>query len=117
NTGISIQNCQIGAQSVTYLGRPWKQYSRTVIMQSSLDGSIHPAGWFPWAGGSSPSSIYYGEYSNSGPGSSTSGRVNWPGYHSSLTSVEAQKFTVGSFISGNVWLPPTGVAFDSGLGG
>ncbi|KAL3572883.1 hypothetical protein D5086_026787 [Populus alba] len=117
NTGISIQNCKIEAQSVTYLGRPWKEYSRTVVMQSLLDGSIDPEGWFPWAGGSSPKSIYYGEYSNSGPGSSTSGRVTWPGYHSSLTSEEAQRFTVGSFISGNVWLPPTGVAFDSGLGG
>ncbi|KAB5527595.1 hypothetical protein DKX38_021442 [Salix brachista] len=117
NTGISIQNCKIEGQAVTYLGRPYKEYSRTVILQSFLDGSVDPAGWFPWVGGSSPSSIYYGEYMNSGPGSSTSDRVTWPGYHSSLTSTEAEKFTVSSFIGGNVWLPPTGVAFDSGLGG
>ncbi|KAJ6680394.1 PECTINESTERASE [Salix purpurea] len=117
NTGISIQNCKIEGEGVTYLGRPYKQYSRTVILQSFLDGSVDPAGWFPWVGGSSPSSIYYGEYMNSGPGSSTSDRVTWPGYHSSLTSTEAEKFTVSSFIGGDVWLPPTGVAFDSGLGG
>lgn len=119
NTGISIHNCKIvaaGASSKsTYLGRPWKQYSRTVVMQSFLDDSINPAGWYPWSGGSAPKSIYYGEYMNSGPGSSVSGRVNWPGYHGTLTSTEAQKFTVGSLIAGNLWLPSTGVSFDSGL--
>ncbi|KAJ6871830.1 LOW QUALITY PROTEIN: pectinesterase/pectinesterase inhibitor 35 [Populus alba x Populus x berolinensis] len=106
NTGISIQNCKIEAQSVTYLGRPWKEYSRTVVMQSLLDGSIDPAGWFPWAGGSSPKSIYYGEYSNSGPGSSTSGRVTWPGYHSSLTSEEAQGSRLVVSLAGMFGCPP-----------
>ncbi|KAG5231931.1 pectinesterase/pectinesterase inhibitor [Salix suchowensis] len=105
NTGISIQNCKIEGEGVTYLGRPYKQYSRTVILQSFLDGSVDPAGWFPWVGGSSPSSIYYGEYMNSGPGSSTSDRVTWPGYHSSLTSTEAEKFTVSSFIGGMFGCP------------
>ncbi|KAJ4830641.1 hypothetical protein Tsubulata_043598 [Turnera subulata] len=115
NTGISIHNCRINAGSVTYLGRPWKQYSRTVFMQSALAGSIHPSGWYPWAGGNNPKSVYYGEYQNSGPGASTSGRVKWPGYHPVLTSSEAQGFTVGGLIAGNQWLPSTGVSYDSGL--
>ncbi|XP_041010248.1 pectinesterase-like [Juglans microcarpa x Juglans regia] len=124
NTGISIHNCKIEAASdlapvqskfATYLGRPWKQYSRTVIMQSSLGGLIHQAGWSPWSGSFALKTLYYGEYMNSGPGASTSGRVKWPGYHSSLTSAEAQTFTVAGFIAGNLWLPSTGVSFDSGL--
>ncbi|KAG6730937.1 hypothetical protein I3842_01G105200 [Carya illinoinensis] len=124
NTGISIHNCKIAAASdlapvqskfATYLGRPWKQHSRTVIMQSSLGGLIHPAGWSPWSGSFALNTLYYGEYMNSGPGASTSGRVKWPGYHSSLTSAEAQTFTVAGFIAGNLWLPSTGVSFDSGL--
>ncbi|EOA26918.1 hypothetical protein CARUB_v10023013mg [Capsella rubella] len=115
NTGISIQNCKITAESMTYLGRPWKAYSRTVVMQSFLGGSIDPSGWSPWSGGFGLKSLYYGEYGNTGPGSSVSGRVKWTGYHSALTVTEAEKFTVAGFIGGNMWLPSTGVSFDSGL--
>ncbi|EFH56278.1 pectinesterase family protein [Arabidopsis lyrata subsp. lyrata] len=115
NTGISIQNCRITAESMTYLGRPWKEYSRTVVMQSFIGGSIHPSGWSPWSGGFGLKSLFYGEFENSGPGSSVSGRVKWSGYHSSLTLTEAEKFTVAVFIDGNMWLPSTGVSFDSGL--
>ncbi|XP_059447650.1 pectinesterase-like [Corylus avellana] len=124
NTGISIHNCKISAASdfapvkdkfSTYLGRPWKQYSRTIIMQSFLDDIIHPSGWSPWSGNFGLKTLYYGEYMNSGPGASTSGRVKWPGYRASLTSNEAQGFTVAGFIAGHLWLPSTGVSFDSGL--
>ncbi|KAJ7979106.1 Pectinesterase [Quillaja saponaria] len=124
NTGISLHNCKITAASdlvavrskfETFLGRPWQQYSRTVIMQSFLDDLIHPSGWSPWSGGFALKTLYFGEYMNSGPGASTRARVKWQGYHASLTSIEAQGFTVGGFIGGNLWLPSTGVSFDSGL--
>ncbi|EXB97446.1 putative pectinesterase/pectinesterase inhibitor 35 [Morus notabilis] len=117
NTGISIHNCRISAApgSQTYLGRPWKQYSRTVIMESYLDGSISPSGWYPWSGGFALKTLFYAEYRNTGPGASTGRRVNWAGYHPSLTAPQANSFTVAGFISGNAWLPSTGVSFDSGL--
>ncbi|CAL1404616.1 unnamed protein product [Linum trigynum] len=122
NTGFSIHNCRVeaapdlpGGSRSTYLGRPWKEYSRTVIMQSQLGGHINPAGWFPWSGGFALKTLYYAEYLNSGPGAGTSGRVGWPGYHRALAPLDASKFTVGQFITGNSWLPSTGVAFDSGL--
>lgn len=124
NTGISIHDCKIGAASdsvpleskpTTFLGRPWKQYSRTVVMQSLLDGSIHPLGWSPWSGDFALKTLFYGEYQNSGPGAPIAGRVQWASYHGSLTSAQAQSFTVAQFISGNLWLPSTGVSFDSGL--
>ncbi|TXG72926.1 hypothetical protein EZV62_001505 [Acer yangbiense] len=124
NTGISIHNCRIVPASdlapskskfVTYLGRPWKKYSRTVVMQTYLDDVIHPSGWSAWSGNFALGTLYYGEYMNTGPGASTSGRVRWASYHSSLTPTQAQAFTVAAFISGNLWLPSTGVSFDSGL--
>ena len=34
----------------TFLGRPWKQYSRTVFMKISIGGVIDPAGWLEWDG-------------------------------------------------------------------
>ncbi|XP_074562904.1 putative pectinesterase/pectinesterase inhibitor 35 [Curcuma longa] len=120
NTGISIQKCRIqGAADLggtpTYLGRPWKKYARTVVMQTYMDDSIESAGWEEWSGSFALSTLYYGEYANTGPGASVSGRVKWAGVHSSLSAAEASKFTVAEFIVGDYWLPSTGVGFTSGL--
>ncbi|KAI3704839.1 hypothetical protein L1987_75068 [Smallanthus sonchifolius] len=124
NTGISIHACRLLAQPdleaskasfPTYLGRPWKLYSRTVYMQSYMGDHIHPRGWLEWDGTFALDTLYYGEYMNSGPGSATGQRVKWPGYRVITTTVEAIRFTVGQFIYGSSWLPSTGVAFSAGL--
>uniref|UniRef100_A0A7N0UZA8 Pectinesterase n=1 Tax=Kalanchoe fedtschenkoi TaxID=63787 RepID=A0A7N0UZA8_KALFE len=124
NTGISILNCRVTASSElrpvqgsvrTYLGRPWKRYSRTLFMKSELGSLISPAGWMPWSGSFALGTLYYGEYANTGPGASTGNRVNWGGYHKALSTSEASKFTVGNFIAGNSWLPGTDVPFSAGL--
>ncbi|KAL3814934.1 hypothetical protein ACJIZ3_016202 [Penstemon smallii] len=124
NTGISIQNCRVTAApdlrpvqgSVrTYLGRPWKSYSRTVFMKTSLDSLIAPAGWMPWSGNFALDTLYYGEYANTGPGSSTTNRVKWRGYRVITSVSEASRFTAGNFIAGSSWLPGTNVPFTSGL--
>ncbi|XP_059654405.1 probable pectinesterase/pectinesterase inhibitor 20 [Cornus florida] len=124
NTGISIHNCNIRAASdlansgngktKTFLGRPWEGYARTVFMQSFLDGLIDAAGWLEWNGEVPPPTLYYGEFGNTGAGSGTGGRVAWPGFHV-MSAADAAKFTVGSFISGDAWLPATGVPFAAGL--
>ncbi|XP_061363160.1 pectinesterase 2-like [Gastrolobium bilobum] len=124
NTGISIHNCRVTAASdlklvqssvKTYLGRPWQQYSRTVFMKTSLDSLINPAGWLEWSGNFALNTLYYGEYMNTGPGSSTTNRVKWSGYHVITSASEASKFTVANFIAGNSWLPSTRVPFTSSL--
>ncbi|KAK4791911.1 hypothetical protein SAY86_022346 [Trapa natans] len=121
NTGISIHNCRVtGASDLqssakTYLGRPWKAYSRTVFMKTYLDSLINSAGWLPWSGNFALNTLYYGEYMNTGPGSSTASRVSWGGFHVITSAAEASKFTVGSFIAGGSWLPATGVPYTSGL--
>ncbi|RWR96451.1 putative pectinesterase/pectinesterase inhibitor 61 [Cinnamomum micranthum f. kanehirae] len=124
NTGISIHNCQILPASdlvpvkssyPTYLGRPWKLYSRTVYLLSYMGDHINPAGWLEWDGNFALDTLYYGEYMNSGPGAAVGKRVRWPGYRVITSTVEASKFTVGQFIFGSSWLPSTGVAFVAGL--
>ena len=124
NTGFSIQNCRIIPSSdfspvkhsfTSYLGRPWKQYSRAVVMESTIDDAIASRGWIEWPGaGGYSKSLYFAEYANAGPGAGTSGRVTWPGFHV-IGRDEAVKFTVDNFIAGKLWLPSTGVTFDSGL--
>ncbi|GLJ10951.1 hypothetical protein SUGI_0138680 [Cryptomeria japonica] len=123
NTGISIQNCKISGEAdliasiatfPTYLGRPWKLYSRTVIMLSELNDIINPAGWLEWDGDFALSTLYYAEYQNFGAGAVVNGRVTWPGYKVITDEHEALKFTVGKFI-GTSWLKATGIPFDEGL--
>ncbi|XP_021808219.1 probable pectinesterase/pectinesterase inhibitor 7 [Prunus avium] len=123
NTGTSIQNCTIKptpdlASSnftvKTYLGRPWKEYSRTVYMQTFMASLIDPAGWLAWSGDFALSTLYYAEYNNTGPGSNTTKRVTWPGYHV-INSTVAANFTVTNFLMGDNWLPETGVPYTGGL--
>lgn len=125
NTGTSIQQCNLTpsldlkpvlGSFKTFLGRPWKEYSRTVVMQSFLDSHIDPTGWAPWDDKQSTlNNLYYGEYMNNGPGAGTSMRVKWAGYHVITSAAEATKFTVAQLIQGGVWLTNTGVAFTEGL--
>ncbi|KAK7269669.1 hypothetical protein RIF29_22403 [Crotalaria pallida] len=123
NTGTSIQNATIKPASdlapkvgtvQTYLGRPWKEYSRTVFMQSFMDSFINPAGWHDWNGTFALSTLYYAEYNNTGPGSNTTNRVTWSGYHV-INATDAANFTVSNFLSGDNWIPQTGVPYLSGL--
>lgn len=123
-TGFSIQFCNISADSdllpsvnstYTYLGRPWKTYSRTVIMQSYMSNVIRPQGWLEWNGNISLDTLYYGEYMNYGPGAGLGSRVSWPGFHAINQSSQAANYTVGKFIEGNLWLPSTGIKYTSGL--
>lgn len=124
NTGISILNCKVTAASdlipvissfKTYLGRPWKEYSRTVFMTSYLGDLIDPAGWLEWNATFALKTLYYGEYLNRGPGSNTTARVKWPGFRVINSSTVASQFTVGAFIQGDEWLNATNIPYFSGL--
>lgn len=116
NTGISIHNSRVMAapdlKSVqglfkTFLGRPWREYSRTVYLMCFFDSLIDPAGWLEWNEDFALRTLYYGEYRNVGPGSWTERRVRWDGYRV-ITSVR-------NFIKGESWLPSTHVPFKSGI--
>ncbi|KAK9060544.1 hypothetical protein SSX86_021248 [Deinandra increscens subsp. villosa] len=124
NTGIVIQSSTIGGTDdllsvlssfPTYLGRPWKTYSRTVVMQSTITDVINPAGWYPWNGDFALDTLYYGEYDNTGDGADTSNRVTWPGYHVITDATVASNFTAGNFIDGGDWLGDTGFPYSLGL--
>ncbi|PIA36516.1 hypothetical protein AQUCO_03300002v1 [Aquilegia coerulea] len=119
-TGFSIQFSNISSDFIpsskksAFLGRPWREYARTVFMQSYLGDIIRPEGWKPWNDTMRLDKLYYGEYRNSGPGANLDRRVKWPGYHV-MNSSEAESFTVANFINGDLWLPSTSVTYAGGL--
>ncbi|VAH38092.1 unnamed protein product [Triticum turgidum subsp. durum] len=115
-TGIVLQGCKIVPEDAlfpvrqtvpSYLGRPWKEYSRTVVMESTIGDLIKPEGWSEWMGDFGLKTLYYAEYANTGPGAGTSKRVTWPGYRV-IGQAEATQFTAGVFIDGMSWLKNTG---------
>ncbi|KAK8449794.1 hypothetical protein SEVIR_7G269750v4 [Setaria viridis] len=116
-TGIVLQSCRIvpeqelfpvRLQIASYLGRPWKEYARTVVMESTIGDLIKPEGWAEWMGDIGLKTLYYAEYANTGPGAGTSKRVNWPGYRGIIGQAEATQFTAGVFIDAMTWLKATG---------
>ncbi|XP_020083425.1 probable pectinesterase/pectinesterase inhibitor 12 [Ananas comosus] len=123
DTGISIQNCSIVASDElrssnlsvkTYLGRPWKPYSRTVYIKSYMDDIVDPAGWTEWPGSQILDKLYYGEYKNRGPGSRVGARVTWPGHHV-MDYRDATNFSVSNFIRDDEWLNSTSFPYDKNI--
>ncbi|PWA43995.1 pectinesterase [Artemisia annua] len=125
-TGLVIQHCHIMAdpklfparsQVKSYLGRPLKEYSRTIVMESVVDDFIQPDGWLPWQGTFALDTCFYGEYANVGGGAGTDRRVKWKGFKVIKDRNEAMRYTAGAFVQGNGWLKGTGAPFYLGLKG
>ncbi|XP_020113241.1 pectinesterase [Ananas comosus] len=124
NTGISIHACRVRPAGdftavkgsyKSYLGRPWKEFSRTVVMKTDIDGLVHPEGWARWEGEFAIGTLYYAEYMNTGDGASTEMRVKWPGFHVLQQASDAAPFSVERFIDGKLWIPESGVPFWLGV--
>ncbi|GER36120.1 plant invertase/pectin methylesterase inhibitor [Striga asiatica] len=125
NTGIVIQGCRIQAdndlrpvqaQFPTYLGRPWGQYARTVVMQTEISDVVWPEGWYRWNNSNyGLNTCFFAEYENTGDGANTSHRVTWHGFRVLAGDEEAEPFTAAEFIAGGEWLPDTGFPFSLGL--
>ncbi|KAG7609923.1 Pectinesterase inhibitor domain [Arabidopsis suecica] len=125
NTGFALHSCRIRTDSdlspvkhkySSYLGRPWRKYSRAIVMESYIDDAIAEEGWAGWldSGDEVLKTLYFGEFKNYGPKARISKRVTWEGFHS-IGFEEANYFSVGKFLDGVSWLPSTGVSFTSGI--
>lgn len=121
-TGIVLHNCRILADKKlvpyrfkvkSYLGRPWKEYSRTIVIESTIGDLIHPDGWLPWEGDFALRTLYYVEYGNKGPGAVVKARVKWPGYKV-IDRRQALKYTIGPFLQGD-WVKKAGIPVHFGL--
>lgn len=122
--GFCFQSCTVAADEElaahaktvqTFLGRPWKPFSRVVFMESTVSQVVDPKGWLAWESQEPPDTIFYAEYDNNGPGAATGGRVKWRGFHGELDASQASAFTVDRFINGDKGMPRTGVQYTPGL--
>ncbi|XP_022150325.1 probable pectinesterase/pectinesterase inhibitor 44 [Momordica charantia] len=114
NVTVSPEIVSSKNKVTVFLGRPWRTYSMVAFIESFLDDVVQPKGWLEWPG-TPVNLLFYAEYKNSGTGSETSNRVDWPGFHLFSYAAEVANFTVENFIDGTQWLPETGIPFRTGL--
>ncbi|KAI3515773.1 hypothetical protein L1887_14677 [Cichorium endivia] len=84
----------------TFLGRPWKEFSRSVFVRCKLEALVSPLGWMPWDGDFALKTLYFGEFGNSGLGSNISGRVMWS---SQIPLDHVTTYSLQNFIQGDDW--------------
>ncbi|KAK6391431.1 hypothetical protein LTR65_004595 [Meristemomyces frigidus] len=103
-TGTSTYGSTTG---LSYLGRPYSNYSIAVYMNSYIDSQINSAGWSIWqTGNPQTSNVMFGEYNNSGPSSwqATTARAS---FATNLTEAQAQSYTLSTWIGDTTWLDTT----------
>lgn len=91
--GYVFQNCRFHSNCPNrsvYLGRPWRNYAQTIILNSYLGPHIREEGWHDWNKLQARSTVFYGEYGNFGPGSVPEKR---PGWIHQLSKEEASVYT------------------------
>lgn len=105
--GYVFLSCRLtAADSATrvYLGRPWRNYAKTVFLNCELGDHIRPEGWHNWNKPDAGNTVLYAEFNSSGPGASPSTRVPWS---KQLTENEARAYTVEKVLAGHDdWVIP-----------
>lgn len=80
------------------LGRPWREWAKTVFLDCGLGAHIHPSGWMDWE--KPHGHFYYAEYRSSGAGSAPGRRAL---FSRQLTDGEAAGYTMENVLGG--WIP------------
>lgn len=92
--GYVFSNCRFisgGApEGSCYLGRPWREYAKTVLLNCTIGPHIKPEGWHDWDKPLFHTEGYYAEYGSGGPRAA---------YVHLLTAEEAQRYTYEAFIA------------------
>lgn len=86
-----------------YLGRPWREFAKTVFINTYMGEHIRAEGWHNWGSEAKEKTTFYAEYNSSGPGAKIDQRVKWAKV---LTSQEAEEYTVENVLRGkDGWNP------------
>jgi pectinesterase len=78
--GFVFLNCKLttnAANESYYLGRPWRNYAKTVFVKCQMGAHIKPIGWHNWSKPEAETTTFYAEYLSTGAGANASSRVSW----------------------------------------
>lgn len=91
--GYVMQNCRFTGNcpaQTAYLGRPWREFARTVLLNCYIGSHICAEGWHDWGKTDAHDTVFYAEYQSHGPAADMTKRPAWV---KSLTPDEAKHFT------------------------
>ncbi|MBL3656106.1 pectin esterase [Fulvivirga sp. 2943] len=97
--GFVFLDCGLTADrdvNKVYLGRPWRQYAKTVFVHCNLGDFILPEGWHNWSNPAAERTAFYAEFQNNGNGYHPQKRVPWS---HQLRKSEAKKYTVDQILN------------------
>lgn len=98
--GYVFADCRItGADGVkTYLGRPWREFAKTVFLRTEMSAAVRPEGWHNWNKPGAEQTTFYAEFGSTGPGAGDATRVKWA---RPLTAAEAAALTPAQVLAGS----------------
>jgi pectin methylesterase-like acyl-CoA thioesterase len=111
DAGYVFNHCKItadaGAGNV-YLGRPWRDYSTVIFINTDIEAPIMAAGWSDWKSAPQPRlpTATYAEFNSRGPGANPKAREP---LSKQLTAAEAKKYETKSYLAGADGWDPTAV--------
>jgi len=103
--GFVFSQCKIDGErdAKTYLGRPWRDYSNVVYLNTEMSDVVRPEGWQNWNLPEREKTARYSEYNNTGPGANSKVRVTWS---RQLTKEQAKAITIRNVLGGaDGWNP------------
>lgn len=103
--GFVFADCRVTtADGVkTYLGRPWREFARTVFLRAEMSAGVRPEGWHNWNKPDAERSAFYAEFGSTGPGARPESRVPWA---RKLSEAEAAALTPSAVLGGaDGWNP------------
>ena len=97
--GYVFHRCRFTGENVPdasfYLGRPWREFAKTLLLDCFIGAHIRPEGWDNWGKPDFVRTGFYAESGCTGPGSDTSGRA----FSHVLTVEEAAAITYEDFLN------------------
>jgi pectin methylesterase-like acyl-CoA thioesterase len=83
-----------------YLGRPWRDYSTVIFMNTDIEAPIMPEGWSDWKSAPQPRlpTATYAEFHSTGPGANPKAREP---HAKQLTAAEAKRYETKAYLAGS----------------
>jgi pectinesterase len=102
DAGYVFNHCRLTAEDAAgkvYLGRPWRDYSTVIFLNTEMGGHIQPEGWSDWESAPQPRlpTATYAEFNSTGPGANRSAREP---LSKQLSAAEAKRYEAREYLKG-----------------